>query len=145
MADFKPAGLNRWAPVNTDCQLAFESTCSFLLSRNCILRVLSSFVTNRRTTSRRSRIHVWSYFTDKRNTLARIARIGTLIVAGEPQLRPYGGSKSVLTSACEFAQDELLGQTAHDVQAHVYSKGLEYMLDCTRRTRIVSGRNGISN
>jgi len=33
----------------------------------------------------------------------------------------------VLPSACEFAQDELLSQTANDMQTHVYPKSLEYM------------------
>ena len=38
-----------------------------------------------------------------------------------------GVSKSMLASACEFAQDELLGQTADDMQTQVYPKRLEYM------------------
>src|SRR5215468_4419277 len=42
-------------------QLAWESTWSFLLSRNSLFRDLPSFFTNRRTTSRRGRVHVWSY------------------------------------------------------------------------------------
>ena len=37
------------------------------------------------------------------------------------------GSRSVLTSAREFAQDELLSQTADDMQTQVYPKSLEYM------------------
>ena len=41
--------------------------------------------------------------------------------------RPCAGSKSMLTSAGEFAQDELLGQTADDMQTHVNPKSLEYM------------------
>jgi len=54
-------------------------------------------------------------------------------------------STSMLTSTREFAQDELLDETAGDVQHHVYAKGLEYMAGRTRRTGVVSGRNGISN
>ena len=45
----------------------------------------------------------------------------------QSKLHPCGGSKSVLTSACEFAQDELLGQTADDMQTQIYPKSLEYM------------------
>jgi hypothetical protein len=33
----------------------------------------------------------------------------------------------MLTSACEFAQDELLSQTADDMQTQIYPKSLEYM------------------
>jgi hypothetical protein len=33
----------------------------------------------------------------------------------------------VLTSAGEFAQDELLSQTADDMQTQIYPKSLEYM------------------
>ena len=51
----------------------------------------------------------------------------------------------MLTSACEFAEDELLSQTPDNMQTHVYSKSLEYMPGRTRRTGVVSGGNGISN
>jgi len=36
-------------------------------------------------------------------------------------------STLVFTSTCEFAQDELLSQTADDMQTHIYPKSLEYM------------------
>jgi hypothetical protein len=45
----------------------------------------------------------------------------------QTKLRPCGVSKSMLTSACEFAQDELLSQTADDMQTQIYPKSLEYM------------------
>jgi len=48
------------------------------------------------------------------------------------------GPKSMLPSACEFAKDELLSQTADDMQTHVYSKSLEYMRGRTRRSGVVS-------
>ena len=33
----------------------------------------------------------------------------------------------MLTSACEFVEDELLSQTANDMQTQIYPKSLEYM------------------
>ena len=53
--------------------------------------------------------------------------------------------ESVLPSACEFAQDELLSETADDMQTHVDPKSLEYMAGRPSRTGVVSGRNGVSN
>jgi len=43
------------------------------------------------------------------------------------QAPPMRGSKSMLTSAREFAQDELLSQTSDDMQTQVHPKRLEYM------------------
>ena len=45
----------------------------------------------------------------------------------QTRLRLCEGSKSVLPSTCEFAQDELLSQTADDMQTQIYPKSLEYM------------------
>jgi hypothetical protein len=47
---------------------------------------------------------------------------------GQPEaLKAWFYPKSMLPSACEFAQDELLRQTADDMQTQVYPKSLEYM------------------
>ena len=68
-----------------------------------------------------------------------------LTITSQTKLHLCGVSKSMLTFACQFAENELLSQTADDMQTHVYPKSLEYMPGRTRRTGVVSGRNGISN
>jgi hypothetical protein len=55
------------------------------------------------------------------------------------------GLRLVPTSAGEFAQNELLGQTADDMQTHINPESFEYMSGSMSRTGVVSGRNGISN
>jgi hypothetical protein len=45
-----------------------------------------------------------------------------------PSIRAEPVRELVLTFACEFVKNELLGQTASNMQAHSDSKVLEYML-----------------
>ena len=54
-----------------------------------------------------------------------------------PSIRAEPVRELVLTSACKFAENELLGQTACNMQAHSDSEVFEYMLSIAVRTWVV--------
>jgi len=80
--------------------------------------------------SRRNRVRVWSYLTSSEVEL-KDASTAALLFDSSESINRCERSTLVLTSAGEFAQDKLLGQTAGNMQAHANPKILEYMRSIT--------------
>ena len=71
-------------------QLALENTWSFLLSRNCLLRDLSSFLHQSSNHESRSRVHVWSYLTPREVEVKDASTAAVLFDSSESIINAIG-------------------------------------------------------